>query len=255
MRTDDGDRSVLLLGGMLLISLVGHVVTVLSLPDTIARPKPPKIVEMEMYVPPPPPPPKVEEEKPPEPPKELEKPKVKPLPVVKVDKPPPPKPVEEPPPPNQEPPAEPPKAPVPIVVGISMSSTTAAGGFAVQVGNTTYGKASDKIVDPSQVKAYVAPKYAPPGGADVEPELVKSSEFKPPYPPDAKSNDIEGTVRLRVKIDAAGVVQEVSIVSGPGYGLNEAAREAMKKYRFKPAMKHGEPVGYELLYNFTWLLD
>ncbi|HEY0882950.1 MAG TPA: TonB family protein [Archangium sp.] len=252
MRTDDGDRSVLLLGGMLLISLVGHVVTVLSLPDTIARPKPPKIVEMEMYVPPPPPP-KVEEVKPPEPPKELEKPKTKPLPVVKVDKPPPPKPVEEPPPPNQEPPAEPPKAPVPIVVGISMSSTTAAGGFAVQVGNTTYGKASDKIVDPSQVKAYVAPKYAPPGGADVEPQPL--GEVKIPYPEQAKKAEIEGSVRLRVKIDAEGIVQEVSILSGPGYGLNEAARDALKKFKFKPALKGGSPIGYELLYTYTFLLD
>lgn len=249
MRRDDDEPGRLLLGGLLLVSLGFHVVTVLTLPDTFKAPPQRRSVEMEFYEPPPP---KVEEPpKPPDPPKEIEKPKVRP--VVKVDKPPEPKKVEEPPPPNQEPPPEPPTKPVPIVVGISMSSTTAAGGFAVQVGNTTYGKASDKIVDPKDVKAYSAPKYAPPGGADTEP--VPLGDEKPPYPEEAKKNEIEGPVRLKVTVDATGVVENVVIISGPGYGLNEAAREAIKKVKFKPATKGGEPVGYTLVYTYNFLLD
>ena len=142
---------------------------------------------------------------------------------------------------------------MPIVVGISMSSTTAAGGFAVQVGNTTYGKSSDKIVDAADVKAYQAPKYAPPGGADTEPVLL--GEVKIPYPDEAKKNDVEGSVRLKVTLNPEGAVTEVAVISGPGYGLNEAARTALRRFRFKPATKGGENVGYTFVYTYTFLLD
>lgn len=244
----DDTRSLWLLGGMIALSMAGHVATMLVLPDMMARSVKDRNVEMEFYEPPPPPPPppKVEEPKP-EPPKPVEKIK----PVVKLPEPVPVK--EVPPPPNQEPPPETPQKPVPIVVGISMSSTTQGGGFAVQVGNTTYGKASDKIVDPSDVKAYSAPKYLPPGGADTEP--VALGEIKVPYPDEAKKNEIEGSVLLNVQVDATGTVTAVTVIKGPGYGLNEAAREILKKYKFKPATKGGEPVGTSLIYTYTFLLD
>ncbi len=219
------DLSLWFFLGMLVLSAGGHLIAIYELPGMLARKTVSHRVEMEFYEPPPPPPPKVDE-----PPKE-----------------------DLPPPPNDAPPPETPTKPVPIVVGISMSSTTAAGGFAVQVGNTTYGKASDKITDPSQVKAYNAPKYAPPGGADTEPVML--GEVKIPYPDEAKKNEIEGSVRLKVTLDPTGVVTEVAVISGPGYGLNEAARDALRKFRFKPATKGGEAVGYTFVYTYTFLLD
>lgn len=243
-----GDKSLWLFAGMLVLSLTAHVTTLEVLPDAMARTAPSKSVEMEFYEPPPPPPPpKVEE---PEPPKPIEKVKVKPPPVKVAEV---VKPKEDvPPPPNDEPPPEP-KEPAPIVVGISMSSTTQAGGFAMQAGNTTYGKTSDKVVDAADVKSYAAPKYAPPGGADTEP--VALGEVKVPYPDEAKKNDIEGAVRLSVTIDPEGQVTTVTVISGPGYGLNEAARNALRKFRFKPATKGGENVGYTIVYTYTFLLD
>ncbi len=248
LKTED-DWSVWLLLGLIVLSVGGHAVLLELLPSALARLDPPRRVEMEFYEPPPPP--KVEEPKKEEPPKPLEKVKLKPPPVKLAE--PPPKPKEDlPPPPNDAPPPENNK-PVPIIVGISMSSTTAAGGFAVQVGNTTYGKTSDKITDASQVKAYSAPKYAPPGGADTEPVML--GEVKIPYPDDAKKNEIEGSVRLKVTLDPAGQVTEVAVISGPGYGLNEAAREALRRFRFKPATKGGEAVGYTFVYTYTFLLD
>lgn len=241
---DTGGGPVLL--ALLAASAIAHVVTFIVLPST-APDRGPKstVVEMAFYEPPPPPP-KVEE---PEPPKELEKPK--PKPIVKVETKKPPEPL--PPPPNEAPPPETPSKPVPLVVGVTMSSTTAAGGFAVQVGNTTYGKASDKVVNAADVKAYAAPKYAPPGSADSEPELL--GEVKIDYPDEAKKADVEGSVRLRVTLSAEGKVENVVVLSGPGYGLNEAARDAMRRFRFRPAMKAGEPVGYTFVYTYTFLLD
>lgn len=251
MQRDDDSKSVLLFGGMFALSLIAHAAGILVMPERLARDDRPRRVEMEFYEPPPPPPPKVEE---PEPPKPPDPPKIKlrPPPVKLAEAPPPPK-EEAPPPPNDAPPPETPNKPVPIVVGISMSSTTAAGGFAVQVGNTTYGKSSDKVVDASQVKAYQAPKYVPPGGADTEP--VPMGEIKVPYPDEAKKNEIEGSVRLKVMVDQTGTVTEVSVISGPGYGLNEAARDALRKYKFRPATKGGEAVGTTLIYTYTFLLD
>jgi protein TonB len=234
-----------LLFGLMAVSALAHVVTIVLLPHTRPPVDKKNVVEMAFYQPPPPPPPKVEE---PEKPKELEKPK--PKPIVKADTPKPPEPL--PPPPNDTPPEQPTK-PVPIVVGVTLSSTTAAGGFAVQVGNTTMGKASDKVVDAANVKPYSAPKYAPPGSADSDPELI--GDVRIVYPPDALKAQVEGNVRLRLTVSAEGNVEKVVILDGPGYGLNEAARDALSRARFKPAMKGGEPVGYTIVWTYTFVID
>jgi protein TonB len=242
------EPSALIFIGLLVGSIVAHGVLMVLMPNHPPERLANKRVEMEFYEEKKPDPPKVEE-----PPKEepkIEVPKVQPKLVVKVDAPKPPEDV--PPPPNQEA-KEVPQEPVPIVIGVTMDSTTATGGFAVQVGNTTYGKASKDVVDANSVKNYAAPKYAPPGSADTEPTIL--GEVKPDYPSEAKKNDIEGHVRLRVTIDETGLVTAVTVISGPGYGLNEAARDAVKRAKFKPAMKGGEAVGYTITYTYQFLLD
>lgn len=247
--SNDDAMSWIILGAMLAISIGTHVVTVVNLPSSVPGGPKNQRVEMEFYEPPPPPPPKVEE---PEPPKPVEPPKVKlkPPPVKVAEVKPPP---DAPPPPNEEPPPEASTKPVPLVVGISMSSTTAGGTFAVGVGNTTYGKADTTPTDPSKVQAYRAPKYVPPGGADTQPEVA--NEFKPPYPEEAKKNDIEGTVVLKITVDENGAVIDAKVVKGLGFGLDEASVAAIRKFKFKPATKGGEAVGTTLTYNFSWFLD
>lgn len=236
--------------GLLVGSIAVHGVLVWLMPDHAPVRVANTRVEMDFYEEKKPDPPKVEEPpKPPEPEK-IEVPKVKPKVVVKADT---PKPQEDVPPPPNEEAKEVPKEPVPIVIGVTMDSTTATGGFAVQVGNTTYGKAQKEVVDPGSVKNYAAPKYAPPGSADSEPVII--GEVKVDYPAEAKKNDIEGDVRLRVTTDETGLVTAVSVISGPGYGLNEAARDALKRFKFKPAIKGGEAVGYTFTYTYRFLLD
>ncbi len=216
--------------------------------------KPVELVMVEVVKPPPPPPPEPpkEEPKPPEPPKVKPPPKPPPVKVAQVEKPPPP-PVEEAPPPPNEPPPETPPKPVPLVVGISLSSTTSAGGFAAPVGNTAYGKVAERAVDPKEVKQYSAPKYTPIYQVDSEPRVL--SEVKIPYPEEARRAGIEGTVTLSITIDPDGKVVAAKVVSGPGYGLDEAARDAIRRFRFKPAIKGGEAVSTEMKYSYTFLLD
>jgi protein TonB len=206
--------------------------------------KPIEIQIVEVKPPEPPPLP------PPEPEKKPEPPKPKPIARAPVVKPPP----DAPPPPTQEPPREEPKAPPPVVIGISMESTSAMGAINAPIGNSAVGAMPKKAVDPGSVQAYRAPNYVPPGGADSDP-TVDGDEIKVPYPDEAKKAGIEGTVRLRVVVDDAGQVVDVKILSGPGYGLDEAARKALKRFRFKPAMKAGIAVSTTITYNYTFQLD
>lgn len=247
---NDDVTTWVIFGVTLLLSVGTHVATVISLPSELGAKQKNRHVEME-FIEPPPPQPKVEEPKP-EPPKPPDPPKVKlPPPPVKVAEVKPP-PEQAPPPPNSEPPPEN-TPPAPIVVGISLDSTTAAGGFAVNTGNTTYGKADSTPTDPSNVKAYRAPKYVPPGGADTEPGVL--DEVKPPYPPEALRNEIEGTVVLKVTIDEHGNVTDVKLLKGLGFGLDEASIASMRKRKFKPATKGGEAVGTTITFNYSWYLD
>ncbi|MCP3102100.1 TonB family protein [Myxococcus sp. K15C18031901] len=221
-------------------------------PERPAPQRPVELVMVEVQKPPPPPPPPEVKEAPkpaPPPPPKL---RVRPPPVKVAEAPrPPPPPTEAPPPPNETPP--PAAKPAPLVVGMSMSSTTSGGSFAAPVGNTLYGRTADRAKAPQEVKAYSAPKYTPIYQVDSEPQLA--SEVKIPYPEEARRAGIEGTVSMSITIDPEGRVVDVKVLSGPGHGLDEAARDAIRRFRFKPAIKGGEAVSTTMKYAYTFLLD
>lgn len=64
----------------------------------------------------------------------------------------------------------------------------------------------------------------------------------PIYPPLAKRLGKEGKVVLRLTIDEKGNLQNVEVLAGAGYGFTEAAIEAVKRSKFLPAEKNGQPV-------------
>lgn len=68
----------------------------------------------------------------------------------------------------------------------------------------------------------------------------------PQYSPLAKTDKISGNVLVNLVVDQNGIPTNVRIVRGIGYGLDEEAVEAVRKYRFKPAMENGQPVPVEL---------
>jgi periplasmic protein TonB len=47
-------------------------------------------------------------------------------------------------------------------------------------------------------------------------------------------------------VDAQGNPQRVQVVRHLGKGLDQKAVQAVRQYRFKPAMLHGEPVAVEV---------
>jgi TonB family protein len=64
------------------------------------------------------------------------------------------------------------------------------------------------------------------------------------YPPIALRQRIEGKVDLTVLVDERGSVADARVVSGAGgrSGLNEAASDYVRRWKFRPATKEGVPV-------------
>ena len=68
------------------------------------------------------------------------------------------------------------------------------------------------------------------------------SQVDPEYTPEAKAAKMKGTVPVNLWVDEQGNVQHVRVVRGLGSGLDEKAIEAVRQYRFKPALETGKPV-------------
>ena len=73
---------------------------------------------------------------------------------------------------------------------------------------------------------------------------VPISPIRPEYPEIAMEAGIEGTVIVQAFINNKGVVEDTMILKGiPNTGLNEAALEAVKRTRWKPARQRDKKVG------------
>ena len=65
----------------------------------------------------------------------------------------------------------------------------------------------------------------------------------PRYPPDALRRGESGTVLLRVHVGADGVPVAVDLVSSSrSRALDRAASDAVRRWRFRPAQRNGQPV-------------
>lgn len=76
-------------------------------------------------------------------------------------------------------------------------------------------------------------------------ELIKPiplSRPNPAYTPEAENAGIEGKVRLELKVNEAGDVEDVKVLKGLGYGLDESAMQTVKRWRFRPGTLCGKAV-------------
>lgn len=91
-----------------------------------------------------------------------------------------------------------------------------------------------------------APEYIPDGRprpADtglVGPVPVRKVD--PKYPPELKAEKVEGDVVLYAVIRKDGSVDSIQLVQGLDPQLDENAMEALGRWKFQPAERHGEPV-------------
>jgi len=65
---------------------------------------------------------------------------------------------------------------------------------------------------------------------------------EPQYSEDARKARYQGNVTLEAIVHKDGSVEIVRVVRPAGYGLDENAQKALKQWKFRPAMKNGQPV-------------
>jgi len=87
------------------------------------------------------------------------------------------------------------------------------------------------------------PTPAPPVLRDAVRDPRYAANFQPPYPSRLLRLDVEGTATVRVLIGPDGHVSKVEVVSAtdPEFG-RATERQALSKWRFKPATRDGTPV-------------
>lgn len=89
---------------------------------------------------------------------------------------------------------------------------------------------------------------APPPAAFVPARRDPDSCPPPVYPSRERERGVEGTVRLRVSVDAAGEVTAAAVADSSGSAaLDAAALEAVRGWRFHPATEGGVPVATVVL--------
>lgn len=65
---------------------------------------------------------------------------------------------------------------------------------------------------------------------------------KPTYPQEARRLGKEGVVILKLTIETSGKVGTIETVQSAGFGMEEAARDAILRSLFRPATLNGQPV-------------
>lgn len=98
---------------------------------------------------------------------------------------------------------------------------------------------------PAPVQASPPPPPPPPSGIAMAPgnTPVPIESPAPRYPPQALRRGESGTVLLRARVGADGVPYAVDLVQGSGSRLlDRAASEAVRRWRFRPAQRNGQPV-------------
>jgi TonB family protein len=68
----------------------------------------------------------------------------------------------------------------------------------------------------------------------------------PDYSDEARKAKYQGVTVLDVVVDANGGIGKITLLRPLGMGLDERAAEKISTWRFKPAMKDGNPVAVEM---------
>ncbi len=102
-------------------------------------------------------------------------------------------------------------------------------------------------------EAVLAPDYTSGSAESIDAVTLNLAKngISPPAPliwPEAEFSEAarqakyQGTCLISLIVDRNGLPQDLRVVKALNYGLTEQSIGAVKKYRFKPAMKNGEPV-------------
>jgi TonB family protein len=100
----------------------------------------------------------------------------------------------------------------------------------------------------------------PPPVVAKKPEPVVSEPLKilsqprPGYTEEARKNNVQGTVRVRVTFSASGQVTGVSAINSLPFGLTEKAIAAARQIQFIPAKRNGVPTSVQKTVEFRFTM-
>jgi TonB family protein len=108
------------------------------------------------------------------------------------------------------------------------------------IGAAMYGRGATRIYDL---------------GAGVTPP-VPIARLNAEYSGAARQAKIQGTVRVRCVVRLNGACGDLAVVRSVDatLGLDNAAVKALREWRFKPAVVHGQPVPARIMVDFTFAL-
>jgi len=78
------------------------------------------------------------------------------------------------------------------------------------------------------------------GGGVSKPVVLYSPDAE--FSEEARKAKFSGNVEVYCVVDEQGKTSNIRVARGVGMGLDEKAIEAVRQYKFKPAMKDGKPV-------------
>lgn len=132
-----------------------------------------------------------------------------------------------------------PLPPPPGAVQLGGTSTILPAGVVPPVNEPAPPVKQERPPQQAQAEQPAQRAKAVPGGNLREPELI--SHPLPAMPALAVARDIRGTVKLEATVDKTGRVTSVSVVSGNPI-LVPAARDAVSRWRYRPATLNGQPI-------------
>lgn len=116
-----------------------------------------------------------------------------------------------------------------------------------------------EIIDPKKFPKRPPEKDAEPtngvyrvGGSVSPPKPLKQPE--PRFTEFARHFGIQGNTAIALVVDENGEPQDLSIVKPLGAGLDEAAIEAVQRWRFEPSRKDGKPVKVRIIVETSYHL-
>jgi protein TonB len=83
------------------------------------------------------------------------------------------------------------------------------------------------------------------GGGVSAPQVIHS--VYPEFTEEARRTNYEGTVSIQLIVDQQGNPQDIRVTRHVGMGLDQKAIEAVRQYRFRPAMYQGHPVSVQMI--------
>ena len=90
------------------------------------------------------------------------------------------------------------------------------------------------------------------GGGISAPQAVSAPD--PDYTEEARRAKRQGTCVLWLIVDSSGRPRDIRVVRGLGFGLDAKALEAVKQWKFQPALKDGKPVDVQISVNIDFHL-